>query len=283
MPNGTSVLGVGPKRQGGRHGASACPPSPRSPDQPPLGGATDEYRCGRNTCGRADRPGRGLRARAARPRVRGGPHGAQRSRRPAAGSDRPLPRHERCHRGARARAPGESRGLDPRWRTQRRGPRRHRRRADDRPIGDEADRGRPCRCDRRRRRRRHLGRAERGSRSAWPRGHRRSGLGDGHRRVHPRRRTRLADGQVRAGLGQPARRRAGHRRRRRPPRRRRIAPRPVLGTSRRGRQLRRRDDFHLPAARGGDDRRRPDRPPDRRRSPTCSASTGTPSQTPRTT
>ena len=60
-----SVLGVGPKRQGGRHGASACPLSPRSPDQPPLGGARYEHRCGRNTSREADRPRVGLRARAA--------------------------------------------------------------------------------------------------------------------------------------------------------------------------------------------------------------------------
>ena len=48
--------------------------------------------------------------------------------------------------------------------------------------------------------------------------------GDGDRRLHPRRRPRLADGQVRARRGQPARGRARHGRGRCPPCRRRVAP-----------------------------------------------------------
>ena len=89
--------------------------------------------------------------------------------------------------------------------------------------------------------------------------------GDGDRRLHARRRPRLADGQVRARGRQPARGRARHGRGRRAPRRRRVAPRSLLGASRRRRELRRRDVVHVPPAPGPDDRGRADRPSDRGR------------------
>ena len=96
-----------------------------------------------------------------------------------------------------------SRGLDPRRRPQRRRPRRDRRRRDDRPRRDEGDRDRSRPCNRDGRGRRAVARAERRRREARPGGHRRRGLGDGNRRVHARRRPRLADGEVRARGGQP--------------------------------------------------------------------------------
>jgi len=67
-------------------------------------------------------------------------------------------------------------------------------------------------------------------------------VGDrGRRRLHARRRPRLALAQVRARRRQPPARRCGDRRRRAPDRARRPPLRPVLGAGRRGRELRRRD------------------------------------------
>ena len=62
-----------------------------------------------------------------------------------------------------------------------------------------------------------------------------------------------------------------------------VRPGSLLGAAWRRRQLRDRDDLHLPAPSAGDDHRRPDRPPDRGGTPTCSASTGTRSRTAPTT
>ena len=251
------------KSQGGLHGANARPPSPRSPDQSPLGGATDEYRCGRNACGRTDRPGLGLRARAARPRVRGGAHGAQRPGRPAAGSDRPLPwRRTTSSRRSRSRA-----GRISRSRSAVAGTTSPGRAVADGGLMIDLSEMKRIAVDPAGATAVAEGGVTWGELNEAAAAH---GLAVTGGAVSG---TGIAGYTLGGGLGwlmakfglavgQPARRRAGHRRGRRPPRRRGIAPRSVLGTSRRGRQLRRRDGVHLPAAPGGDGRRRPDRPPD---------------------
>ena len=162
----------------------------------------------------------------------------QRAHRPQARSDRPLPDDGRRRCGARARAPGGTRGLDPRRRPQRRRPRRDGRRRDDRPRRDEGDRDRSRPGNRHGRGRRDLGGAERRRRRARPGGDRRRDLRDRDRRLHARRRPRLADGQAWARRRQPARGRARHGGGRCAPCRRRVARRSLLGASRRRGQLR---------------------------------------------
>ena len=227
--------------------------------------STYEHNIESRTRRRPERRDLRIRPRPAGRGLRRGTCRAQRPRRPQARGDRALPDDERRRRGARVRAPHASRGLGPRRRPQRRRPRRHRRRRDDRPRRDEGDRDRSRSCNRDGRRRRAVARAERRRREARTGGHRRRGLGDGNRRVHARRRPRLADGEVRARGGQPRRGRARHRRGRHPSRRRRGASRSLLGASRRRRELRHRDVVHVPPAPRRDDRRRADRASDRGR------------------
>ena len=95
---------------------------------------------------------------------------------------------------------------------------------------------------------RDLGRAERRGGRAWAGGHGRRDLHHRYRRLHARRRSRLADGKARARSRQPARRRARHGGRSGTRRRRRLASRPLLGAPWGRRQLRGRGLVHLPAA-----------------------------------
>ena len=154
----------------------------------------------RDACHRPLRPGLRARPGPGGRRLRRRPGCAQRPRRPQARRHRPLPDDRRRRRGAGPRAPGGTRGLDPRRRPQRRRPCGHRRRSDDRPRRAEGDRSRSRTGHRHRRWRRDLGGAERRRRRARARRDRRRDLFDRHRRLHTRRWPRLADGQVRARL-----------------------------------------------------------------------------------
>ena len=94
---------------------------------------------------------------------------------------------------------------------------------------------------RRRRGRRDVGRVRRGDAGARPRRHRRTRVDHGYRRARARQRQRLARAQVRLRLRQPDRGRGRHRRRAHRARLGRREPRPLLGSARRGWQLRHRD------------------------------------------
>ena len=80
------------------------------------------------------------------------------------------------------------------------------------------------------------------------RGHRRARVHHRDRRVHARRRHRLADAQGRPDLRQPGRRRRRHRRRTARAHQRGREPRAAVGPARRRRQLRHRDLARVPAA-----------------------------------
>ena len=193
-------------------------------------------------------------------RLRRGARGLERDDRQAPGADRPLLRRRRrdhCSRASRAARTSRSRsgaagtacpGSPPRD-----GGDRHR------PVADEGHPGRP---------RARASSRQGGAtwRDARPRdagvragGDRRARLDHRRRRVHPRRRDRLAHAQARPGLRQPRRRRHRHRRRPTRARERGREPRALLGPARRGRQLRHRDLVRVPGAPGrADDPRRPD-------------------------
>ena len=94
--------------------------------------------------------GAGVRSRLARraaaaggSRLRGGAFGLERRDRPAARPDRPVRGSRRCDRGGRLRARQRPAGLRARGWPQRGGLRGVRRWADDRPVRDEGDPGRP--------------------------------------------------------------------------------------------------------------------------------------------
>ena len=180
----------------------------------------------------------GPRARPAR--VRRGAANSQRPDRQASGGDRALPAHGRRRGRGRFRQGRRARDLRPRRRAQRRRQGSQRGRLDDRPLPDEGRSGRHRATDRAR----AAGTDDRGARPC----HR--GLRAGHPERHrlerrdrgsdPRRRPRLAAGQVRAGGRQPPLRRGGARVRRRGRRERRHRARPVLGAPGRRWELRRR-------------------------------------------
>ena len=123
-----------------------------------------------------------------------------------------------------------------------------RRRDRDRPPADERRRGRPRGANGSRAGRRHLGRPRRRHAGARACRHRRARLRHRRRRPRARQRQRLAGAHVRSDLREPAvgRGRVGRRQRREGERRR--ERRPVLGTARRRRQLRRRDRVRVPPA-----------------------------------
>ena len=102
-------------------------------------------------------------------------------------------------------------------------------------------------------------RAQRHGRRARARGDRRRHLDHRNRRTDARRRPRLADGEVRPRRRQRPRHRASNRRRRDARRERRVPSRPVLGSTRRRRQLRRGDDVHVRASSARVGHGRPDR------------------------
>ena len=106
----------------------------------------------------------------------------------------------------------------------------------------QAHRARPGRA--------HLGRVQSRDAGFRPRHHRRRRLDHRHRRADPGRRSRLADGQARPELRQPAVGRHRHRRWRVPDRQRRAAPGAVLGAARRRRQFRGRHLVRIPASSG---------------------------------
>ena len=107
---------------------------------------------------------------------------------------------------------------------------------------------RPAAPHRRGRGRLHVGGLRSRDAGVRARGHRRARVHHGDRRVHARRRHRLAHAQGRPDLRQPARRRRRHRRRPARARQRGREPRAALGAARRRRQLRHRDLARVPAA-----------------------------------
>ena len=115
--------------------------------------------------------------------------------------------------------------------------------------------------------------------AAWARDDRRRRREHGDRRPDARRRTRLADAEVRPRARQPAGRRDGDGRRPRGPRERRREPGSVLGDSRRRRQLRHRRVARVHAASGrADDHRRCRGPSVARALSTCCASSAIPAR-----
>ena len=104
-----------------------------------------------------------------------------------------------------------------------------------------------------RRRRRTAGRSRRGDPGLWPRRPGRPDQPHGRRRPDPRRRHGLADAQVRPEHRQPGRGRGRDGRGGRAAGVRRRESGPVLGDPRRRRQLRRRHQLRVPAARSRSD------------------------------
>ena len=84
--------------------------------RPLLGGASDEHRLGFRPRRRPVRTGLRIRPRTTRRRLRRCSCRSQRPHRPQTSSHRPLPDAARRRNVARARAPGRTRGLDPRRR-----------------------------------------------------------------------------------------------------------------------------------------------------------------------
>ena len=148
--------------------------------------------------------GRGLRRRE---------KGPQRSGRQTPGIDRPMSRRGRRGRCRRSHAQAGPRGGGSRRRPQRGGARDHRWRGDDRPGAHERHPRRPQEPYGAGAGWRHLGRAQPRDATARSGSHRRGGFQHGDRRAHPRRRTGLADEQVRPGPRQSSVRGARHRRR----------------------------------------------------------------------
>ena len=134
---------------------------------------------------------------------------AAHDRRPA---DHPLRRRRRRHAGGRVRPQRGPGGGGPRRRPQHRRVLHLRRRGCHRHLADAGHprRGRPA-C--RRPARAHLVDLRPRDPGVRPGRHRRPGVQHRHRRVHPRRRVRLAAAQVRPDLRQPALGGRGHRRR----------------------------------------------------------------------
>ena len=187
-------------------------------------------RTGRHPAGAAGAP--------VRPGLRRGAHGVERRSRPSSGTDHPLRRHRRRHPRGGIRAQRRAGAGRARRGPQHRRLLHQRRRRRPRPLTDEGHPGRPDHPPGRRAGRAHLGRVRPRDPGVRPGRHRRPRLDHRHRRVHPRRRDRLAAARVRPHLRQPALGRRRHRRRPVPHRQRARAPRPVLGTARRRRQLR---------------------------------------------
>ena len=204
-----------------------------------------------------DRAGRsGLRARASRP---------QRADRSAARARRALPGRRRRRGCGPARPRPVARDRGPRRRPQRRRTSHGRRRPDDRPVGHArhprgpagAAGGRPGRCALARRQPRDTG--------PRARHHRRRRRHDRRGRADARRRARLADVALRHGARQPGGRHRRHRRRACHPGERHRRAGPLLGDSRRRRELRRGHVVRVRVAPGRADRlRRVDRVPLRR-------------------
>ena len=126
----------------------------------------------------------------------------------------------------------------------------HRRRRGPRPVPDEGHPGRPGSAPGRRAGRLPVERPRPRNAGVRARADRRAGVDDRNRRVHPRRRYRLAPPSLRPDLRQPGRCRRRHRGRATRARQRRRAPRPVLGAARRRRQLRGGHLVRVRAARG---------------------------------
>ena len=172
----------------------------------------------------------------------------ERRARPAAGADRPLRRRRRRHARGRLRAQREPHRRRPRRRAFASRLLDLRRRHRHRPVGHERGARRPGAPHGRRRGRLHLGGLRPRDPGVRARGHRRARVQHRDRRVHARRRHRLADAQGRPDLRQPDRRRRRHRRRPARARERGREPRAAVGPARRRRELRHRDLARVPAA-----------------------------------
>ena len=147
----------------------------------------------------------------------------------------------RRHRRCRAVGPhARPRGVGTRRRSQRRGPGNDRPGPDDRSVADEGHSGGRVRAHGARTGRRPVERAQPRDTAAWTRDDRWRRREHRDRRPDARRRSRLADAEVRPRARQPAGRRHGDGRRPCGSRKRRREPGSLLGDSRRWRQLRHR-------------------------------------------